>query len=252
MNQHGRRTAEVCDLWRAVFAGQTARVRCTLGAQAANTFTADEALDCPLWTGPGHAPCAAHGIEAVAIAPYFGGYLGEAANADTVSTWDLDDLFAEIHCTTGCFRAGEPGAILETAAWVHDYRVDLDARNAAPGGPELSLVAYEGGQHLVGAGLAGNDPRLAALTTLFVAANRDARMGAAYSDYLEDSWVAEGGELFVHFSDASLYTKFGSWGAVERLDLQDTPKNAALEAHADRLFGDGFESGSRSGWSAFQ
>lgn len=89
----------------------------------------------------------------------------------------------------------------------------------------LKLVSYEGGQHLVGFFGAENDN---ALTNLLIAANRDTRIGAAYTKYLNESWKAGGGELFVHFDSCSSYTKFGSWGAVERLDLQSTPKQNAL------------------------
>lgn len=237
MNQHGRRTAEVCDLWHAVFGAQAARVRCVLGAQAANTFTATEALDCPLWTG---APCHAHQLAALAIAPYFGGYLGDPATADTVAGFTLDQVFTEIQ-SGGVLAGGPPGgAIAEAGGWVTAHRSEADARGVA-------LVAYEGGQHLVG--YFGAEDNVA-LTDLLIAANRDPRMGTAYTSYLESSWAAAGGELFVHFNDASSYSKFGSWGAVERLDQPSTPKHDALKAFADRLFAEGFESGTTALWSA--
>jgi hypothetical protein len=219
MNQHGRRTAEICDLWRAVFSGAANRVVCVLGAQAANTFTATEALDCPLWSG---APCSAHHIGALAIAPYFGGYLGGPATAATVATLTVDQVFSEI--TTGGTLAGGPagGAIAQTVGWVADNRAVANAR-------QLALIAYEGGQHLVGFFGAENNT---GLTSLLIAANRDPRMGAAYTKYLEDSWEAAGGELFVHFNSCGRYSKFGSWGAVERLDQPSTPKQNALVAFA--------------------
>lgn len=236
LNQHGRRTAEICDLWQAAWGAQASRVRCVLGAAAVNDFTATEAADCPLWNG---APCTGHGLWGVAIAPYFAGYLGASDTASTVAGFTLDQLFTEI--TTGGVLAGGPagGAIAETVGWVAAHRAAASARG-------LALVAYEGGQHLVGHTPADQDN--VAMASLFVAANRDARMGAAYASYLANAWQAEGGELFVHFTAAGTYSKYGSWGAVERSDQPATPKNLALKAWADRLFSEGFESGSTSGW----
>ena len=48
LNAHGLRTAQICDIFRGEFAAQAARIVCTLGSQAANAFTADEAARCPL------------------------------------------------------------------------------------------------------------------------------------------------------------------------------------------------------------
>lgn len=239
MNQHGMRTARICELFRVAFGAQAGRIECVLGAQAANTFTAQEAGDCPLAVGTGLrlTPCLAPG-DSVAIAPYFGNYLDVAANADEVQGWTLAQLFDEIEegaqlqdafadsatpCTDNFpqnFTVPCPtGALEEVEVWIEAQFASADSRG-------LSMIAYEGGQHLVGVqGVENND----AVTDLFVAANRDAAMGAAYARYL-DSWKANGGELFVHFTLSFSYGRFGSWGVLETLTPSaPTPKQQAID-----------------------
>jgi len=75
----------------------------------------------------------------------------------------------------------------------------------------MRLIAYEGGQHMVGVLGAQNNNEL---STLFDAFNRDARMKQMYLDYLA-GWKQAGGELFVHFDDVSTFSKWGRWGALE-------------------------------------
>jgi hypothetical protein len=221
MDFHGERTAKICDLWRAAFAGATDRVVCVLGAQAANAFTQTEAADCHL---SARAPCTT-GIDAVAIAPYFGNYLDGPPGVTEVDAenWTLDDLFAEL--TVGgrlsAANGGPPGgAVAASDDEIPDHLAAANTRG-------LELISYEGGQHLVGIlGFENNDE----ITTLFTTGNRDARMGPVYATYL-DQWRNAGGHLFVHFSASGAYGKFGSWGAIEFLDAIGTPKRNAIEAY---------------------
>lgn len=215
LNWHGQRTAQMCDLWKAAFGDQASRVTCVLGAQAANAYTQTQAADCPLWTQG--RPCHAHGITAVAIAPYFGGYLGSPAQATTVQAWNATTLFAEISAGGQVTGGPSGGSLAEVEPWITSHRAAANARS-------LHLITYEGGQHL--AGVLGVENNVA-ITNLFNGVNRDARMGAAYTQHL-NFWKAAGGELFLHFTASSGYGKFGSWGAVEHLDQQTTPKQQAL------------------------
>lgn len=215
LNWHGLRTAQMCDLWKATWGTEADRVVCVLGAQAANAYTQTQAADCPMWTTG--RPCTGHGLAAVAIAPYFGGYIGGPEYQSVVQGWTLDDLFSEL--TSGGQLSGGPsgGAIAETAGWIASHRSAANTRS-------LSLIAYEGGQHLVGIfGVENNN----AITDLLTSANRDPRMGQAYAAYLSQ-WKAQGGELFVNFTASGDYSKWGSWGAVEFLDQPSTPKQQAL------------------------
>lgn len=251
MNQHGLRTRRICDRFRAVFAGQEDRIVCAFGAQAANTFTGDEAARCPLAVAAGLVvgSCARPG-DALAIAPYFANYLDGLENADEVATWSLDDLFAEIEsggeladdnangqspfppdgddvltpCTSFPPGTGVPpctvSALEEVVFWMDGYRDAADDLS-------MRLIAYEGGQHLVGIQGVENIP---AVADLFVAANRDARMRDAYDAYLQ-SWKDAGGELFVHFNLSFGYGKFGSWGVLEALGQTPRPPKAeAIDA----------------------
>jgi hypothetical protein len=219
MNWHGRRTAEVCDIWKSVFGASPERVICVLGAQAANSWTAQEALSCPLWN---EAPCVGHGIKALAVAPYFGGYLGVGASASEVSSWSSSSagttkVFTELQ--VGGQLSGGPagGALAESFGWIELHKAVADSFS-------IDLLSYEGGQHLVGVGTAMNDSEL---TAMFTSANRDARMGALYATYLQ-GWEARGGGLFMHFNDIGAYSRFGSWGALEFVEQTASPKYDAL------------------------
>ena len=84
----------------------------------------------------------------------------------------------------------------------------------------LPLVAYEGGQSLVSI----SDTTLQAL---YAAANRDPRMGTAYTTYL-NGWKSLGGGMFNHFADILQYSKWGYWGALENVLQTSSPKYNAL------------------------
>lgn len=224
INYHGKRTAEVCDIWKNVFAEEAGRVVCVLASQAANSWTADEALSCPLWS---EAPCKSHGISAIAIAPYFGDYIGNPDAYSEVTEWlndsdgGLQSLFSEI--SNGGVLSNGPvgGALKQSAEWIEANKSVADSYGA-------ELITYEGGQHLVGVGQVQNDDQV---TALFTAANRDERMGSLYSQYLSE-WNHKVGGLFVHFNDVSSFTKYGSWGALEKLDELSSPKYDALLNYA--------------------
>lgn len=90
----------------------------------------------------------------------------------------------------------------------------------------ISLIAYEGGQHLVDW---KNRDITKAPTKYYIAANRDWRMARAYKDFL-DGWKKSGGELFINFSAPRTYQWFGSWGTREYLTQPDrkAPKHRAI------------------------
>ncbi len=215
LNWYGQRSAQLCDLWKSAFGAQAARVTCVLGAQAANAYTQTQAADCPLWVAG--RPCHGHQLGAVAIAPYFGGYLGGPSTEAAVAGWNLATLFAEFNSGAQLPNGPAGGSLAEVQPWITSHRAAATPR-------ALRLISYEGGQHL--AGILGVENNTA-VTALFNGANRDARMGAAYTQHL-NFWKASGGELFMHFTASSGYGKFGSWGAVEYLDVQNTPKQMAL------------------------
>jgi hypothetical protein len=223
INWHGKRTAEVCDIFKAAFGAQASRVICVLGSQAANSWTASEALQCPLWSG---APCVSHGITALGIAPYFGDYIGQEQHYPEVAAWlthadsGLSALFNELIRGGELTGAPSSGSLEQSFQWIEENLALAQSSN-------LQLVAYEGGQHLAGIGAVANDD---AVTALFTAANRDTRIGDLYSRYL-DGWTARGGALFTHFSDITSYSRFGSWGALERIGQSSSAKYDALKSY---------------------
>ena len=203
-NWFGMRTAQMCDIWKSVWGNDDARVVCALGAQAANTQTATESLQCPLWTGSGHAPCSAHAINAVAIAPYFFNF---QASPTWLSAADggLTDIFQQLN--GGGLLAlsvdGASGDMARVSGWETAYKTAL-----AP--YKLPFVAYEGGQTLV----AVASPNNTQVEKVYAAANADPRMGTAYTTAL-DQWKANGGEVYVLYNDIDPTTLWGEWGALQ-------------------------------------
>jgi hypothetical protein len=96
----------------------------------------------------------------------------------------------------------------------------------------LRLLAYEGGQHLVGYQGAENHEKL---MNLFHAVNRHPKMKELYRDDLSN-WTEAGGGLFCVFSSMGRYSKWGSWGVLENAaqDLGKAPKYQALREYLDK------------------
>lgn len=219
INWYGMRTAQMCAIFKAEFADQPKRVTCVLASQAANSWTASQALSCPLVLDKN----CSENIDALAIAPYFGNYLGTPSNQSEVENWTsepdngLEMLFGELTEGGILSNSKEGGALGESLMWMSQNKAVANAYN-------LSLIAYEGGQHLVGIGGVEN---VEPITNLFISANRDARMGRLYIDYL-NGWKQQGGGLFMNFSDIASSSKYGSWGALEYVDQNGSAKYDAL------------------------
>lgn len=199
---YSRRAVQVFALWESVFGGTDRLVR-VMASQAANAWVSEQVLSFEGADGPS---------DALAIAPYFGGYLGGPDERARVAALTVDALAAELAAT----------AVPDAAAWVTSQ-----AAVASTYGVEL--VAYEGGQHLAGHSGVENDDTINAL---FDAVNRDPRMGDLYGDYL-DAWRAAGGRYFVHFVNCAGWSKWGRWGALE---YQTQPRAASPKFDALQSF----------------
>jgi len=203
---YGMRTAQMCDIWRQVWRSDP-RLVCVLGAQAAWTFSATEALKCPYWTQG--APCSGHAINAVAVAPYMGGAVPSAWTSQPDG--GLANLFQSLYSQNdSTIPAG--GFMAQDAGWLKDYIANLTPYR-------LPLLAYEGGQTFA-------NGTTDALNNLYIAANRDPRMGQAYTRYFRQ-WKTGGGQLFIHYNDVGAGSKYGSWGAVESIMQTITPLSSA-------------------------
>jgi hypothetical protein len=204
---HGLRSRTLGAIFKEILG--SGRVVAVLGAQAGNRWTGSRALEYLKSRFKG-----ALGIDALAIGPYFAVMPGPKDSA-TFAAMTLDALFDHVR-----------GKVLPaTAATVRRYR-DLAGSYGIP------LIAYEGGQHLVGIQSAENNERL---TALFHAFNRDPRIKQLYLDYLGE-WKRAGGSLFVHYFDVGRYSKWGSWGALEYLEQPRTvaPKFDALQTFVEQ------------------
>lgn len=196
---YAQRAAQVFGLV-AAGRGGGGSIQRVAGSQFANTWTTGVILD----AAPG-------AFDALAVGAYFGAKLGQAANAAATRALGLDGLMAAL------------------AAEVSGPHTDaIGAQLAVAQAHGVGLVAYEGGQHLVGVGSAIDDPDLLAL---FQAANRDPRMGELYRAQA-DAWRAAGAGLFTYYTDCELPTKYGSWGVREHLGDTSGPKATAVAAIA--------------------
>ena len=200
---HAHRTRAMGNVFKEALGAS--RVTTVLGAQVANAWIASHALE---YLASQAGAYGSLGVDAVAIAPYFG-VSPNLAQASTYTSMTLDQFFSHVRTTV----------LPWSASGTADHRSIAAQYN-------VRLIAYEGGQHMAGVGGAEND---AALNALFDAFNRDPRIKQLYAEYLA-SWRQEGGELFVHFNDISRYNKWGRWGTLEHISQprSGAPKFDAL------------------------
>lgn len=201
LRYHSRRSVDIFKIFEQTFGGLDRLVR-VMASQAANSWTSEVALDFEN---------ASQYTDAVAIAPYFGGYFGSADRLSSLHNMNASELLDLL----------EHEAVPETVSWMKEQSATAAARGVA-------LIAYEGGQHLAGVAGAEEDSQLNAL---FDAANRDPRMKTIYEQYL-NAWRDNGGELFAHFIDCGRFTKWGRWGSLEFLNQPrvEAPKFDALQS----------------------
>jgi len=195
---YSRRCVQIFKIWQEVFGGTNRLIR-VLAAQSANPWTSEQVMDFE---------DAYKNADALGIAPYFGYELGSPKTQNEVAKMSVD---AVLDACQGLIKKGN-----ET--------IDRQAQLAKARG--LRLVAYEGGQHLVGHGGAENNKQL---EELFHAANRHTRMKQLYLEYL-DGWKEAGGTMMAIFSSMGRYSKWGSWGLMEyhSQPIDEAPKYQAV------------------------
>lgn len=228
LNFYAKRSVEICQLWKQEWGNDKGRVVCVMSAQSANKWVAETMLNCPLWY---NAPCS-KGVDAIAIAPYFGQYLGGDAYNQQVLQWTqtlprdraLNNLFREIkYGDVLPFDEKEQKSLLSSSYEMMQFHADLAKQHG------IKLVSYEGGQHLALAGrnYKADSAEGLAIAELFTAANRDFRMGLAYAEYL-DAWRNSTDGIFMHYIDTGIHGVWGNWGSQEYLDQPNAFKKQAI------------------------
>jgi len=198
------RSVQIFRIFEETFGGRDRFVR-VLPAQSGNLYMTRTLLD---FQG------ASKQADVLAIAPYFGMSVPQQPNkwspipAAEVAAWGVDRLFNH----------------LETVV-VPEVNIRMQEAAKLAGQRGLTLVAYEGGQHLVGIQGGENDK---ALNALFRTANLDPRMGELYSENLR-GWESAGGALFCHFSSVARWSKSGFWGLLQSYD-EDPASSPKLQA----------------------
>lgn len=217
---YGMRTAQVAKIWKDVFSKQQERVNAVIGVQTAWRGLANYILETPSWVAEGNQPAWKY-VDSLAISGYFSGSLGQPENAATVRSWlkDPDGGFAK------AFQQLRSGGLLPTDELSLDDTIkDFQHYKQVADQHGLDLVVYEGGSHVVAAESLKSDP---ALVEFFQALNRRPEMGDLYREML-DAWKLAGGKEFNHFVDVGAPSKHGSWGALESLNQNGSPKYNAL------------------------
>ncbi len=230
---YAARSASLCNVWKQTWEeANDYRVTCVINAPITQPDKITTMLACDHWE---HSPCYKH-LDAVAVAPYFGQHIGQPEHLATLRQWanwgesGLDHLFEELRYggklpdVGGISPAPLPVVyenITTAVATVVSY-VNSDNRR-------LKLVAYEGGQHLVGLGDVQNDEKL---NTLFTEFNRNWRMKTLYADYLA-MWNERGGDMFLHYKSTSSYSQWGYWGSQEYFAQPNAEKAEAIEVYVE-------------------
>jgi hypothetical protein len=196
---HAEKTRAIGAIWKKEL-GQQAKV--VFAGQAANSWTLERSLEY-LQNKYGN-----HGLDAIAIAPYMT-VVPNATQAASFESLSLEQLFSKVKLEV----------LPESICWMKNNALVAKKFN-------LTMLAYEGGQHLVGTRGAENNPKL---NTLFDAFNRDPRIKPLYLEYL-NAWKNSGGQAFMHFTDIGTYSKWGRWGALENLNQPraEAPKFDAI------------------------
>jgi hypothetical protein len=199
---YARRSVEIFRIWEEAFGGRDRLVR-VIAWQSGNTFWMRNIVL--------NYQDAWKQTDALAIAPYIACCVppkGKDLSADVVENWTVDQALD----------------YMENKSLPVSVRMMQDTKKVADEFG-LRMVAYEGGQHMVGVTGGENNEKM---TALFHAANAHPRMGGIYDKYFA-AWTDAGGDLFAYFSSVGQWSKWGSWGVIQYYD--DGPaKSPKLQA----------------------
>ncbi len=221
MQFNGMKAAQICDIWKKqVFKEASNRVFCVIGTHTAWKGLEEPLLNAPKWVAEGNEPPYKHGIDGIAITGYFSGDLGNPKNTDKVLSWrkDPDGGFAK------AFQQLKEGSLLGKEDTLPQTIENFKYFSKVAKDKGLQMVVYEGGSHIVGREGAENNDQL---TEFLIALNKRPEMYDIYTMLL-NGWKQNGGTLFNHFVDVGMPSKWGSWGALESLNANGSPRYNAL------------------------
>lgn len=227
---YGYEAAKMCRAVRAVYAEDSEQMKCVAATHTGWPERATWVLDCPGYASEIGAPCHEWGgFDLLAVTTYFGNIISrdEAEEKDGyrhLLTWreEGDDAARE-----KMFNYLETGK-----GWYNDDRHDIPAifqkidtltEYAEQRG--LGVVAYEGGTHLVAAGKIHSDEDM---LEWIASVNRHDRMAALYAQMFEHWARSETRGLICHYSSVSAHGKWGSWGLLENMWDEPTPRYQAV------------------------
>lgn len=222
LNYLGKRTSDICRIWKREFGGRRNDVICVLSSYAGSPSLGEEALSCPLVGGN----ACSKNIDAYAVGPYFGDYIARIENRNLLRNWSrsgsagMNNLFTEL-LRGGLVRDQYPGGAMERLT---EVRIKPNVILARKHG--LKLLAYEGGQHL----LRVDRPHVIKdekIFEFFAKANTNPRMAHAYTRYL-NTWRQQGGGLLMHFNGIATINSRSYFGMLDNVEQHSSPKYNAL------------------------
>jgi hypothetical protein len=211
----------MCDIWQELFGKESERVKCVMGTQTANPWVASQVLNCEEWEA---SPCYKHGIDALAITGYFSGELGTPEYEQAIESWLDDPNIDEFERAITQLKNGS--VFDKESDSVNGLRENFVQYSNIAQEKGLELVVYEGGTHVVGRRGVENNERL---TKFFIELHRRPEFYDMYTEMLE-TWKNTNGNrtLFMNFTDISKPSKWGSWGILEHVDQDSSPRYDAL------------------------
>lgn len=205
-NFYSKRAVEVIKILKNKLSGF--KVVGVLGGQASNTGVINRILRYEWSSTP--LTHQTTGIDAIAIAPYFG-----ILKADHPKMLDVANLPNELKWSTlnELVKQGMQRAINSMRS---NKRIAVNNK--------LRLLCYEAGQHL-----ADKDNDYNPKTTdMQIEFNKRLEMKALYEKYLND-WNSINPDVMCLYFDIGSYNKFGSWGLVENINQTSSAKYDAVK-----------------------
>jgi Ca2+-binding RTX toxin-like protein len=228
MQWYGMKAAQMARIVASVFGDET-------GTRALNVFATQSgyqgieqaALDAPLLVAEGGTAPRDAPFHVYAIAPYFGGAIGQTSMSGQIDAW-IAQGEAGYRAAIAFIRHGNGQDTLDNVGATIAYHAHVAEALG------WQLEAYEGGQHILDletlfGGANQADP---AQTAFFTNLVKRPEFRQLYLDYLQ-IWKDAGGGLMAQFSDFGIPGPYGSWGIWDSVYSPDTPRSQAIEIFRD-------------------